>query len=74
MKIVKIENCMECKYHISSQMTDGLIYCQHEEHPYYGHPVIPDFPRIPDWCELEDDLAPVTLSEALDVVKEVLND
>lgn len=72
MKIIKVESCIECKYHIKSQMTVGLIYCQHEDNQYdvdtAGNPVIPDFPNMPDWCPLDDDLTP-----ALDILQGYLD-
>lgn len=71
-KIIKISNCGACNYHYMSQLSENVTYCQHEDNQYDvatgGDPVIPDFPRIPDWCCLEDDLTP-----ALDILQGHLN-
>jgi hypothetical protein len=57
MKIIKIKDCSECQWHYDlSRMfgnKEASVLCYHPKIRPAFKP-IPNYPTIPDWCELEE--------------------
>ncbi len=53
MKIIRIKDCSECGWRVRTKSMPRI--CLYEKNrKVVKFPIIPNYPTIPDWCELEE--------------------